>query len=181
MKKVIAVLLSCFVLASCGSQKKIQTTTEKIGNLTIESPVGWDKEIDDSYDLYTVYTYSKLEGDKLLADINIYVDKDVTPDFSINDFDYLFDDNHDGIDIVFTEVNDSFLGNKPIRKGCGTWQYNYNGEKGDLYDQYVAAMYDADCRMIHVQYMFLDSLAGDGYQDYANTLFDKMTLTYDYQ
>ena len=181
MEKVIAVMLTCFILASCGSSNKIQTNTEKIGNLKIEAPVGWDKEIDDSYDTWTSYSYVKYEGDKYISGIVVYVDKETNPNFSISDFDYIFEDSHDGIDIIFYETNDEFLGNKPIRKGYGIWQYNYNGEKGDLYDRYVAAMYDADCRKIMVDYMYLDSEKTKGYEDFANTLFDKMVLTYDYQ
>ena len=183
MKRILIILTSTIVgLSACAAPApKIKANPEKIGNLTIQAPVGWDKDIDDSYDLFTSYTYTKAEGNKGIAFIIIYVDKDTKEEISISDFDYLFSEEHDGIDIVFDQVNDDFLGDKPIRKGSGTWQTNYDGNIGDLYDLTRAAMYDADRRCITVDYMYLHDRAKDGYEDFAKTFFDGMTLTYDYQ
>lgn len=180
MKKLGIILLTCVTLTGCG-RVEIKTVPEKIGNLTIEAPVGWDKDIDDSSEFYTFYSYSDTDGDRLLAYIFITVDKKVNPDFSINDFDYEFEDSHDGADSIFTEINDDFLGDKPIRKGQGTWQYNFNNKKGELFDQYVAAMYDADCRKIKLSYRYVHDLADKGYEAYYEKLFSTMLLTYDYQ
>ena len=183
MKKLLITLAALVGLTACAAPAPpaIKTAEEKIGNLTIQAPVGWDKDIDDSYDLFTSYTYKKVENDKGIAFLTIYINKDSKEDFSVSDFDYLFDEEHDGIDIVFNQVNDSYIGDKPVRQGSGTWQTNYDGNVSDLYDLKRAAMYDADCKLIQVDYMYLDELAGQGYADYADTLMDTMQLIYDYQ
>ena len=163
------------------SQPYIHTVEEKIGNLTIQAPVGWEKDVDDSYDLFTSYSYKKVENDKGIAFLTIYFSKDAKEDFSVSDFDYLFNEEHDGIDIVFNHVDDTFIGDKPVRQGSGTWQTNYDGTVGDLYDLTRAAMYDADHKQIQVDYRYVDEKAKEGYADYADTLMSTMQLIYDYQ
>ena len=179
MKKLITTLVFVLIvsMSACGGtkQKHIETKQEKIGLLTVNSPVGWEKSLDES-EIYNSYTYSVNEdGDALLM---IYYYKDPTEAISISDFDYTFDEFHEGIDIVYTDTKDSFLGDKPIRTGTGTWQYNYNGKVGDLYDITTIAMYDADKRRREVQYMYKDSLSSEGYSDYATELVDTMELVY---
>lgn len=180
MKKLaIVAVVASFVLASCGGSgaKTIATTTEKIGNLTIQAPVGWEKDIQED-DSQIIYNYMANEdGDAL---ITIWYSQHPKAEISISDFDYIYEEQYDGIDIVYTDVNDSFLGDKPIRIGSGTWQYNYEGNIGDLFDNTVITMYDADCQMIEVSYMYKDALADKGYADYATTLIDTMELIYDY-
>lgn len=179
MKKLISAVAFVLVvtMTACGGikQKAIETKQERIGLLTFNSPIGWEKSLDEK-EINNIYTYSVNEdGDALLM---IYYDKDPTETISISDFDYTFEEFHEGIDIVYTETKDSFLGDKPIRIGTGTWQYNYNGKVGDLYDITTIAMYDADQRKIEVQYMYKDKLGSEGYSDYASELVDTMELVY---
>lgn len=184
MRNILAAMAAatiCLTACAAPAPPKIDTVEEKIGNLTIQAPVGWKKDVDDSYDLFTSYSYTKVENDKRIAFLTVYIYKEPEDNFSISDFDYLFEDDHDGIDIVFNQVNDTFLGDKPIRSGSGTWQINYDGTVGDLYDLTRAAMYDADHKQIQVDYMYLDEKAKEGYADYADTLMSTMQLIYDYQ
>lgn len=167
------------LLTACGSPtpKTIDTVTEKIGNLTFETPVGWNKELTE-HDSYNYYSYTS--GDDAEGFLSVVYDKEPSDNISISDFDYHFKESHDGIDIVYTDTSDSFLGDKPIRIGYGTWQYNFEGTVGDLYDLETIAMYDADLKKIEVSFMYKDELAGDGYADYAAKLIDTMELVYDY-
>lgn len=184
MRKAIAAMAAmtiCLTACAAPAAPKIETVEEKIGNLTIQAPVGWEKNVDDSYDLFTSYSYKKVENDKGIAFLTIYFSKDAKEDLSVSDFDYLFNEEHDGIDIVFNHVDDTFIGDKPVRQGSGTWQTNYDGTVGDLYDLTRAAMYDADHKQIQVDYMYLDEKAKEGYADYADTLMSTMQLIYDYQ
>ena len=181
MKKLIGVIVFVLIVTmtacSGAKQKSIETKQEKIGLLTFNSPIGWEKSLDEK-EIFNSYTYSVNEdGDALLM---IYYYKDPTETISISDFDYTFDEFHQGIDVVYTETKDTFLGDKPIRIGTGTWQYNYNGEVGDLYDLTTIAMYDADQRKIEVQYMYKDKLSSEGYSDYATELVDTMELVYNW-
>lgn len=180
MKKIVLTAITVSMLATaCGNPepKTINTITEKIGNLTLETPTGWNKELSE-YDSYVYYSYSsESDGDGFLS---VVYDKKPSDNISISDFDYLFKESHDGIDIVYTDISDSFLGDKPIRIGHGTWQYNFEGTVGDLYDLETVAMYDADLKRIEVSFMHKDELANEGYADYAEKLIDTMNLVYDY-
>lgn len=168
------------VACSCAAAKpKIETVEEKIGNLTIQAPLGWEKSTDDDSKDFTQYSYYVEEGGETQAFLSIYYDKEANQDFSISDFDPYFDAdtmnaNSEAL-YTYDSVNDDFLGNKPIRKASGTW---YDGK---LYDRTFVMMYDADCKRIAVEYNYLDELADQGYADYADTLLDTMQLIYDYQ
>ena len=184
MRKAIAAMAAmtiCLTACAAPAAPKIETVEEKIGNLTIQAPVGWEKDVDDSNEFYTSYSYTKNEKEKVIAFLTVYIDKEPEDNFSISDFDYLFEDDHDGIDIVFNQVNDTFLGDKPIRSGSGTWQINYDGNVGDLYDLSRAAMYDADHKKIHIDYIYLDEKADEGYAEYSDKLMSTIKLIYDYQ
>ena len=180
MKRIVLTAITVSMLATaCGNPepKTINTITEKIGNLTLETPTGWSKELSE-YNNYVYYSYSsENDGDGFLS---VVYDKEPSDNISISDFDYLFKESHDGIDIVYTDISDSFLGDKPIRIGRGTWQYNFEGTVGDLYDLETIAMYDADLKKIEVSFMHKDELANEGYADYAEKLIDTMNLVYDY-
>ena len=63
MRKILAVMAAatiCLTACAAPAAPKIDTVEEKIGNLTIQAPVGWEKDVDDSYDLFTSYTYKKV-------------------------------------------------------------------------------------------------------------------------
>lgn len=180
MKKIIVALIM-LLLTSCSSSKttKIQTVPEKIGNLTIQAPVGWEKVTKDDYEDFIQYSYYLEDGDETPAFISIYYDREPTEDYSISDFDPYFDPDfmNSNSDVLYTydTINDDFLGNKPIRKASGTW---YNG---NLYDRTFVMMYDADCKKIAIEYVYLNKIASEGYADFANEFLDGMILTYDYQ
>ena len=180
MKKFIVALV-LLLLTSCSSSKtaKIQTVPEKIGNLTIQAPVGWEKVTKDSNEDFILYSYYLEDGDVANAFISIYYDREPTYNYSISDFDPYFDSDfmNANSDVIYTydTVNDDFLGDKPIRKASGTWY------DGNLYDRTFVMMYDADCKKIAVEYLYLDKIASEGYADFADEFLDGMTLTYDYQ
>jgi hypothetical protein len=181
MKKLLITLAALVGLTACAAPAPpaIKTAEEKIGNLTIQAPVGWEKITDDKSKEFTRYSYYVESNDETQAFLSIYYNKDPNPDFSISDFDSYFDANqmNTNSDTIYTydSINDDFLGNKPIRKASGTW---YDGK---LYDRTFVMMYDADCKRIAVEYNYLDELADKGYADYADTLLDTMQLIYDYQ
>lgn len=182
MRKAIAAMAAmtiCLTACAAPAPSAIKTTEEKIGNLTIQAPVGWEKSTDDKSKEFTRYSYYVEGNDETQAFLSIYYNKDPNQDFSISDFDPYFDTdamnaNSDAI-YTYDSINDDFLGNKPIRKASGTW---YDGK---LYDRTFVMMYDADCKRIAVEYNYLDELADQGYADYADTLLDTMQLIYDYQ
>ena len=185
MKKILfTIITAAIILTACAGSTPppIETVEEKIGNLTIQAPVGWEKTIDDSYDFWTCYTYMKSSKDNTgIALLSVYIDKEVQESVSISDLDYQFEDDNDMVQIHFNDINDNFLGDKPIRIGHGTWQTNYQGNIGPLFDLTKVSMFDADLRGITVEYMYLDEVADQGYSDYANKLVDTMQLIYDYQ
>lgn len=179
MRRIIAAAVALVTMVTaCGSPtpKTIATEKEKIGNLTIEAPTGWDKDVSDEGS-YTSYLYSKSTGDDADAVLTIYYYKEPSDSISISDFDGTFEEFHLGINIVYTDIDDNFLGDKPIRIGRGTWT---NDDDDTTYNLTTVAMYDADYKRIEVNYVYLDSLANEGYASYADTLVDTMELIYDY-
>lgn len=179
MRRIIAAAVALVTMVTaCGSPtpKTIATEKEKIGNLTIEAPTGWDKDVSDEGS-YTSYLYSKSTGDDADAVLTIYYYKEPSDSISISDFDGTFEEFHLGINIVYTDIDDNFLGDKPIRIGRGTWT---NDDDDTTYNLTTIAMYDADYKRIEVNYVYLDSLANEGYASYADTLVDTMELIYDY-
>ena len=179
VRRIIAAAVALVTMVTaCGSPtpKTIATEKEKIGNLTIEAPTGWDKDVSDEGS-YTSYLYSKSTGDDTDAVLTIYYDKEPSDSISISDFDWTFEEFHQGLNVVYTDIDDNFLGDKPIRIGHGTWSYD-DGDKA--YNLTTVAMYDADYKRIEVNYVYLDSLANEGYASYADTLVDTMELIYDY-
>jgi len=179
VRRIIAAAVALVTMVTaCGSPtpKTIATEKEKIGNLTIVAPTEWDKDVSDE-GTYTSYLYSKSTGDDTDAVLTIYYYKEPSDSISIADFDDRFEEFHQGLNIVYMDIDDNFLGDKPIRIGRGTWSYDDNDK---AYNLTTVAMYDADCREVVVNYMYLDSLADEGYASYADTLVDTMELIYDY-
>ena len=179
VRRIIAAAVALVTMVTaCGSPtpKTIATEKEKIGNLTIEAPTGWDKDVSDEGS-YTSYLYGKSTGDDADAVLTIYYYKEPSDSISISDFDGTFEEFHLGINIVYTDIDDNFLGDKPIRIGRGTWT---NDDDDTTYNLTTVAMYDADYKRIEVNYVYLDSLANEGYASYADTLVDTMELIYDY-